>query len=204
MPEYKLHETRIKFKDVFSLKNLYVMMHEMLLEEGWFAEEGLPAGDPSKGHRYVENLYLENFYQKGLHAGGKELWVYWRTYKKPEGKYSGYFQFKLNIDFHGVYIQDREIVHQGKKITVQYGELELFMNAELITDYNEDWKDHWFLKHVQDIYEKRIIHSEIEKLEKVLWRDVYRMRDVVKRFLDLRVFEPTPEPIWPKLYGMEG
>ena len=30
VPEFK-----VKYKDVFHLKNLYVMMHELLWEEGW-------------------------------------------------------------------------------------------------------------------------------------------------------------------------
>ena len=29
----------VKYKDVFSLKNLYIMMHELLLEEGWVGFE---------------------------------------------------------------------------------------------------------------------------------------------------------------------
>ena len=70
MTDIKIPETRIKFKDVFSLKNLYQMMHELLLEEGWFAEEGAP-GNPASAHRFIETMYLENFYQKGLHSGGK-------------------------------------------------------------------------------------------------------------------------------------
>ena len=204
MTEVRVPVTRVKFKDVFSLKNLYQMMHEMLLEEGWVGEEGIPPGDPSSAHRYIEDLYLENHYQKGLHAGGKELWIYWRLFKKPERRYSGYFRFKLNIDFHGVYIQDREIVHEGKKIKVQFGELELFFTPVVQTDYTGDWKEHWFLKNIQDIYEKRIISQDIEKLEKQLWREAYRLTNIIKKYLDMRVFTPTPEPLRPKLYGMSG
>ncbi|MBI2140662.1 hypothetical protein HYU14_07095 [Candidatus Woesearchaeota archaeon] len=203
MGEHKIPETRIKFKDVFSLKNLYQMMHEHLLEEGWAAEGG-GAGTPiaSNAHAFVETLYSENFYQKGLHAGGKELWVYWRLARKPEGRYTGYFKYKLNIDFHGTYLQDREIVHQGKKINVQAGEIEIFFNASLITDYNHDWDHHWFLKHFKEFYEHRIIHQEIEKYDKLLWKEVYRISNMVKKYLDLRTFLPTPEPIYPKMFGM--
>ncbi|MBU0628134.1 MAG: hypothetical protein KKC75_03020 [Nanoarchaeota archaeon] len=204
MPEYKIPETKVKFKDVFSLKNLYIMMHEYLLEEKWFGEEGPQKGDPSKQHRYIETLYFEKYCQKGLHAGGKELWIYWRLFKRPEGKYSGYIRYRLNIDFHGVYIQDREVMHQGQKIKVQWGELELMFNGAVQTDYREEWKDHWFLKNIQDIYEKRIIEQEIEKHEKMLWREIYRLTGVIKRYLDMRVFIPTAEPIYPKLYGMEA
>ena len=30
----------IKYKDVFSLQNLYVLMHELLLEENWLGFDG--------------------------------------------------------------------------------------------------------------------------------------------------------------------
>jgi len=204
MNEIKIPQAKVKFKDVFNLKNLYVMMHEYLLEEKWFGKEGPVAGDPSKQHRYIEDLYLEKFCQKGLHSGGKEMWIYWRLFKKPEGRYSGYIKYRLNIDFHGVYLQNREIMHQGKKIKVQWGELEMFFNGAVQTDYKSEWKNHWFLRHWQDIYEKRIISQELEKHEKMLWREIYRLTGVVKRYLDMRVFIPTPEPIYPKLYGTEA
>ena len=204
MPEIKIEETKVKYKDVFNLKNLYVMMHEYLAEEKWFAEEGSVKGDVSKQHRYIESLYLEQFYQKGLHQGGKEMWIYWRLFKKPEGRYSSYLRYRLNVDFHGVYLQDIEVMHQGKKVKAQKGEMEIFFNGAVQTDYRDEWKNHWFLKNFQEIYEARIISQELQKHEKQLWREIYKLTAVVKRYLDMRVFIPTPEPFTPKLYGMEG
>ena len=63
----------VKYKDVFSLRNLYVMMHELLLEEGWLGFENQEA-DVS-AHSDIETLYSENVYQSGIHHGGKELWI---------------------------------------------------------------------------------------------------------------------------------
>ena len=31
----------VKYKDVFSLQNLYIMMHELLLEEGWLGFDSM-------------------------------------------------------------------------------------------------------------------------------------------------------------------
>ena len=47
-------EFRIKYSDVFSLRNLYLMLHELLLEENW---KGL---DGSSEHEDIETLYSEN------------------------------------------------------------------------------------------------------------------------------------------------
>lgn len=204
MGEYAIPETRVKYKDVFNLKNLYVMLHEFLVEDKWFGPGGPTGANPGAQHSDIEDLYLEKFDQKGLHAGGKEMWVYWRLFKKPEGRYSSYIRYRLNIDWHMVYMEKRNVMHQGKQVSVNWGEMEIIFNAIVETDYRKQWEKHWLLKHWRNIYEKRIVDQEIEKHIKVLYRDLYRVTGMVKKYLDLRVFMPTPEPLYPKLYGVEG
>lgn len=201
------NEIRVKYKDVFHLKNLYIMMHEYLYEEGWF---GTP--DPVKGptfykalsHMNIEKMYLEKFEQKGLHQGGKEMWVYWRLQKRPESKYNAYFKYLLDIDMHMVYIQNLEIMHQGKKLKVQKGEMEIFIRPLISTDIEKSWEKHWLLSHLQEIYEKRVLSQEIEKRKKDLMREAYRLQAVIKRYLNMRSFVPTPEPFHPAVYGYEA
>ena len=131
------------------------------------------------------------------------MWFWWRASKFPEGKYSGYIKNFLDIDAHVVYLQNLEVVHQGKKMNVQKGEIEIFFRAKLVTDYNKGWENHKFLKYMQPIYEKRIIHAELEKREKELWRDVSRLQAKVKQYLQLRNFVPVPEPFFPRQFGFE-
>ena len=190
-------EFRVKYSDVFSLRNLYIMLHEMLLEENWRGVDGNP------DHEDIETLYSENVYQRGIHRGGKELWFWWRAYKSLEGKYSGYLRNRLDIDAHLVYLQNVEVVHQGKKMTAQQGEIEMFFRARIESDYNNEWEKHWFLKYIKPIYEKRILHIEIEKREKELWRDAFRIQAKIKQFLQLRTFVPVPEPFFARTYGYE-
>ena len=59
----KIPQFKVKYKDVFHLKNLYIMMHEYLAEEGWSDEAGGVAGGPPYFHAYIETLYLEKFCQ---------------------------------------------------------------------------------------------------------------------------------------------
>ena len=195
--EIAIPEFKVKYNDVFSLRNLYIMLHELLLEENWVGPEG------SKDHEDIETFYSENVYQKGIHRGGKELWFWWRAHKFPEGKYSGYFINKLDIDAHVVYLQNVEVVHQGKKMNIQKGEIEMFFRPRIILDYKHEWDKHWFLKYMKPIYEKRIMHAELEKREKELWRDVYRLHSKVKQFLQLRTYIPMPEPFFSRTYGYE-
>ena len=197
IPQFK-----VKYKDVFHLKNMYTMMHEYLAEEGW---RGPHSGAASAySHSDIEKLYLEKFSQKGLHQGGKEMWIYWRMYKQYEGKFSGYFKNHLDIDFHMVYITNMEVIHQGKKMKIQKGEIEMSFRAWIEGDYEGKWKNHWLLKHLQDVFEKRVWSQQLDKREKELWREAYRLQTRVKRYLNLRVFIPTPEPFWHPVYGYEG
>ena len=197
MTEIKVPEFRVKYNDVFSLRNLYIMLHELLLEEGWRGVDG------DSDHADIESLYSENVYQRGIHRGGKEVWFWWRAQKQPEGKYSAYLKNFLEIDAHVVYLQNVEVVHQGKKMNVQKGEIEIFFRPKIETDYSKKWENHKFLKHMKKIYEKRIIHAELEKREKELWRDAYRIQSKVKQFLQLRTFIPVPEPFFARTYGYE-
>ncbi|MBI2653576.1 hypothetical protein HYX02_02070 [Candidatus Woesearchaeota archaeon] len=197
MREISIPEFKVKYSDVFSLRNLYIMLHELLLEEGWLGMEG------DSDHADVETLYSENVYQRGIHRGGKEVWFWWRAKKLLEGKYSGYIRNKLDIDAHVVYLQTVEVVHQGKKMNVQKGEIEMFFRARMELDYNNEWENHKFLKYIKPLYEKRVIHTELEKREKELWRDVYRIQNKIKQYLQLRTFIPVPEPFFPRQFGWE-
>ena len=201
----QIPEFRVKYKDVFSLKNLYVMMHELLMEEGWWGFDTSELTPGSELHADIETLYSENVFQKGIHYGGKEMWVWWRSKRATpySGKYHGYFRDLLNIDWHVVYLQEREVVHQGKKMRTQWGELEMFFNARIEADYTGQWENHRILKHFQKIYEKRIMEQDVEKREKELWRDVYRIASKVKAWLNMRTYLPVPEQFHPKLYGWE-
>ncbi len=189
---------KVKYKDVFHMKNLYNMMHELLWEEGWTGYEG------DRWHEDIETLYSENVYQKGIHSGGKELWIWWRFRKDMEGKFSGYFRYLLDIDFHGVYLKDVEIIHQGKKVKVNSGELEIFFRPRIEGDYTGKWRSNKLLKNFQDIYEKRIMLADIEKMEKNLWRVSYQIQNKVKEFLDLKSFVPTAPAFHPVLHGHEA
>ena len=198
--EIVIPEFRVKYRDVFSLRNLYLMLHEMLLEEGWHGSDGPRA---NKEGEDVEILYSENVYQKGIHRGGKEIWFWWRLQKLPEDKYSSYFINKLDIDAHIVYLQNVEIVHQGKKMTAQNAEIEMFFRAKILKDWKGQWANHWLLKYMKPIYENRIVNQEISKREKELWRDVYRIHAKVKQYLGLRNYMAVPEPFFAKTYGYE-
>ena len=201
VPVRTITQMKVKYKDIFHLKNMYVMMHEYLLEEG-FLDEDQQSGQ--EGHEYIEKLYMEKFCQKGLHAGGKEMWIWWRTIKKPETKYQGYYQYHLDIDFHVVYAREERRMHMGKEVKVIFGEVEMFFKAWIEADYKNQWDSHPLLKHFHKLYYTRILSHEFDKREKELWRDVFKLTSKVKRYLNMRTFIPVPEPFWRPIYGYEA
>jgi len=192
----------IKYVDVFSLQNLYVMMNELLIEEGWLGYEG--ADTELAFHSDIETLYSENVFQKAIHKGGKEYWVWWRLQKDAEDRSSEYFKNTLDIDWHCVGTNPIEVVHQGKKVKAVQGELEIFFKPRIMSDIGYKWENHKFMKHFKKFYEKRLMYPHIEKREKELWRDVYRLQSKCKAFLNLRTWKPTAEQFHPKVYGWEG
>ena len=104
---------------------------------------------------------------------------------------------------HMAYIQDMEAIHQGKKIKVQKGEIEIFFRAKIESDPEGKMENHWILRNFKEIYEHRIIHDEIEKREKELWRDVYKIQSKIKDYLNLRNYLPTAPGFFPRKYGWE-
>ena len=199
IPEFK-----IKYKDVFHLKNLYVMIHEYLAEEG-FLDNDQGSGN-QEAHRYAETLYMEKFVQKGINLGGKEMWVYWRVKKDfgAAGRQNTYFKEFLEIDMHMAYVENVEIVHQGRKMTAQKAEIEMFFRPYINGDMGGSWGKHPLLKHFKHIYEERIMRVEIEKKEKDLWREAYRIQARAKQFLELRQQGPVSEPFFARKFGYEG
>ncbi len=98
----EIPEFRIKYNDVFSLRNLYLMMRTTLLEEGWSGEDGEDDGSD------FEVYYAENLFQKAGHRGGREMWVYWRVKKDfgPSNRENPYFKNYRDIDMHMVYMEN--------------------------------------------------------------------------------------------------
>ena len=198
----EIPEFRVKFRDIFHLKNLYVMMHEYLVEEGFLDEDQTQR--TLEGHKYVEIFYMEKFMQPRVAMRhGREVWIWWRTIKQPETKYSGYFRYKLDFDIHVNYLRDIEVMHQGKKMRANWGEIEIFIRPAVEADYRGTWENHWFFRHFLKLYNTRILSQEFDKREKELWREAYRFQGRVKQFLNMRNFIPIPEPFWHPMYGYE-
>jgi len=184
---------RVKFKDIFNLKEFYKAMHEWLTEYGWSSTEadGLAIED---GKDYYETLYLEK-----EHAGGnKEMWWWWRLQKLPVP--NSYYKWHLDIDYHILYMLPAEVMRDGKKLKVNKGEVEAKIWAYLEFDYQGQWSHHPILKMFNKVFPNRIFRKELYEDHKMeLYREMYILQAFMKKWFKLRSFLPYEEitPFFP-------
>ncbi|MFC1728356.1 hypothetical protein ACFLZ7_02745 [Nanoarchaeota archaeon] len=178
----------VKVEDVFALKFLYKVVKEWLDEEKYFDDEG--------GEKFREKLYLDKTNQMG-----KELWMWWRTIKYPDGvnKKTGYLRYLLDIDYHILNMTKAEVMHKGKKLKLDKGEVEATIVANLELDYRGEWKKSGLMKSFIKIFQKRIYRKEIEDHRLYLYKEAYKLQALIKRFLEAKgLFTPEEAKTYTK------
>lgn len=178
---------RIKNKDYFHMKNLYVMIHDWLTDEGFASKV-----DPD----FPEQFYL----QRETQRSGNELWIWWRV-EKDIG--SSYYKYKIDLDYHIIMLRDAEVMHQGKKFKTNWGEVEIKIWAKLMLDHKGKWSKNPFIKNLDKVFRQRIFQNELEARRLELYRYAYRIHEAIKTYLKLRVYLPEPElEKWPGKLGL--
>lgn len=184
---------RVKWKDIFNVKEFYRSLHEWFLEYDWHDMESL--GDDSPKDHY-ETL----FFEKLGHHGDKELWLRWRPQKKPSS--SKYYKYHMDLDFHFLYLVPTEVVREGKKFKkdVYKGEMEVWITALLEPDYKNEWSKHWFLKHFNQLFSQRIFRTQMyDEHKRELYRETYILQNYIKQWFKLKRYLPYEEvePFYP-------
>ncbi|MBN2112089.1 hypothetical protein JW707_03235 [Candidatus Woesearchaeota archaeon] len=168
---------KLKHKDYFSWKYLYMLMHEWLVEEGYA---------PREDEDFPEEFYMHREHQKS----GTEVWVYWRMTKNPVP--NPFWRYDLDLDVHIVLMRDTEIMFQGKKYKVNWGEPEIKIWAKCVADYSRSWKGPIMGK-LRQIFFKRIIKRDFEMHKKELYREAYRLQEAIKTYFKLSTYLPEIE-----------
>ena len=101
---------RVKFRDQFNLKAIYVFLHEWMVEEEWATRN--------------DSEFPETFFGQNESAlGGTEVWWNWRFTRPPGTGGPGsnnYYQWRMNINGHVVLLRQVEAVKDGKKIKTNW------------------------------------------------------------------------------------
>tara|TARA_Y100000310_G_C20698161_1_gene827206 strand:- start:364 stop:966 length:603 start_codon:yes stop_codon:yes gene_type:complete len=173
-----IEDTRIKHKDFFHMKNLYIVVHEWCIEEKW---------GPRFDSDFPETLYLHRFTQNA----GQELWIWWRLIKTPTN--NSFYQYVLDVDWHIILLEDTEVMYNGVKFKANTGEPEIKIYAKLVYDYQGVWKKHWFLKHFYQLFAKRMFLKDLYVHKREFHHELYRFKEAIKTYLKLKTYLPEPE-----------
>jgi len=161
-----LKELKLKYSGEFNLGDLYRKMKWWLDYNGY--------GDETKNFkelRYVEKVKPE----------GKQIEIAWEC-KKP---ITEYFANVMGVTFFIVGLQKVEAVHEGKKIMVDKGDIEIKFTAYLLKNASDKWDDKSF---TNKIYKKYLVRDRLEEYKIDLYRKLYSFHNEVKMQLDIHKF----------------
>ncbi|MFP4111375.1 MAG: hypothetical protein ACLFPQ_02700 [Candidatus Woesearchaeota archaeon] len=184
--EKKLDQLVVIYKDIFNFKNLYEMMHDWLLEFGF------------KDYNGDKKDSFETFYWERRKPGtqAKDFNIWWRVAKPV----SAWWQYKLNIDFIGLHIDNTEIMYEGRKVKLQNGEINVFITPYIVLDPDKKWSGGTILDSFTKSFRLRTIKKEFSWHKQQTEILAARFQAVIKDFFDLRQFEKRGEPF----HGKKG
>ena len=162
---------QIKHKDFFNFKNLYIYMHEWLVNEEW-----VKASDAD----FPETFHLQHERQQS----GHEIWIWWRI-PKPINQY---YKWQIDIDFHIILLKPTDVIHNGVKYKSNTGEVEIKIWAYLEADWQRKWRKHWLLKSIHPLFVKRIFKHNLDAHKRELYRETMRFTEAIKTFLKLGTY----------------
>jgi hypothetical protein len=177
---YTACETKIKYRDVFHLKNLYRYMHEWLINDGW---------GNHKDERWPEDFYMSN-----VRSDGEEIWYWWRLSKRGQNKEMSYYKKFMDVDVHVLYLKKVETMIQGQKVKANDGEVEIIVRGRLVVDPDRQWRKHWLLKHINEFYWRRFNKRTIEHQKQELYQDAYKFHAAMKNYFKMYQVEPDRKP----------
>ncbi len=163
----------LTIKESFDLKELYKRIHDFFVEERY--------GDLAAGKDDFESFYFE----RANADGTIDHKIWWRAKKLAKSPGHENIMFWVALDYTTVRMTKKELMINGKKVTLDNGELKLEFYLWLDFEGNqEDWKHlekNFFFK-----YFKRKMHTKynrkIESLAKgeanVFSNDLYTLIQV--------------------------
>ena len=180
---YLAGKFQIKHKDFCHARNFYKLMHE------WLMEQDYGGASPRSDKKFPEVYYSQREYPP---PKGREYKWWWRCEREGE-RPTKFYRYRLNVDIHGKYFKDTEIIYDNKKFKTHWGEFMVNVTAWVEVDYQGQWKNHWFLKHFLEIFWRRVVKNDLLWHRDMLYREAYRFASAIKTFLQMRTYLPEPE-----------
>jgi len=182
----------IEKEDLFHLKNLYKMIQEWLALNQFYSVDSDNVIDPKTRDTNIETLY----FQRILPEGSSEHHIWWRTHKIPRG--NNYYKYYMKLDFQTLNMKSKEITVRGQKIKSNFGDVIIRCKCSLVLDYKKEWRNHWFLKHVQKLFLQYIYKKRVDYLKMDVWVTTYKLQDVIKQYLSMKTPYDMPRSFHPE------
>jgi len=174
MPKKDLPDLKITHKGVFLFGDVYKIMHDFLKQRDFVV------------HDFPEHGGSADCYEISLLMKGetkKNYIIIWKTKKELPGDY---FRYIFDLKIEGKGLSKKEIVHDGKKVEVDDGELTVTISGKVETDYKKEWEKHWLLKHFVSVYDKKIMKSEMSgEHEASLFSTMTDLQNTLKRYFKI-------------------
>jgi hypothetical protein len=183
--------TRLKYMGIFHIQALYRTLIEFLKDERYCDEQT---------YKYMETYYHEKRSSDPREA--KSMWIWWRMGKPEEdvAPEHAYYWFDLGITYHMRFMKDVEVMKEGEKMRGQKGEVEMFIECNLVLDPHNKWERHWFLKHMHELFFMRLWKKQREAKKMKAINEAMRIQALIKQFFELEQFKPVaPEVFYPAL-----
>jgi len=123
----------------------------------------------------------EDEYTERLTSRGKEIIIKWVAKKKV----SDYFRNIMEVRWHILYMEEAEVMREGKKFKTNKGEVKITVTGILERDYEENWSKSPLYKWMRGIYDKYIIRSTMDQYEDKVIEESDEFVEQVKAFLTL-------------------
>lgn len=174
------------YRDIFHMKDLYEMMHEWVLEEGFTDDNG-------DGKDAFETFYWE---RRKPGTTGKDFIIWWRLRKDI----NAWWTYLLNIEFVGIHVENTEIMYEGHKLKLNKGEIDIFISPICVLDISGMWKGGTIFDSFIKPFRLRMIKKDASWHKREIEDYASRLQMTIKDFLDLKQFEHRGQP----LHGTKG
>lgn len=154
-----------KMKSVFHIKNTYKHAKEWL--------------------EYWNYDVVEKKYKHKESKSGREIEIKWSATREIDE----YTQFMLKIRWLCLNMKDIKVNVGNKKIKMQKGEVNIFVDAYLVLDWQEKWEERPILKFLRSFFEKYLYHGHIQSLREQLWKEGWAFYNEMKAYLNMYEFK---------------
>lgn len=157
--DYVARKVSVEYEGIFSFDDLYKHLKTWLQRRGYMLQES--------GYKELK----------------EEIARHIKISIDAEKEASDYVKYALELTIKLDNL--KELRKKGEKKLLHHGKITIEFDAFLLKDFENRWNKNPVLLFFREAYDKFVIGSQMEKMEKELKEDVYKFTNEIKAFLKL-------------------